>query len=184
MKGRLFPLLLALALLATGCSVLRRGKRPPYRKLSPPVAYEIMRDNPDMLIIDLREPREFNGNTGHLRRALNIPLERLPFRLLEISTFRDETFLVYCDADECGKAGMEILTSSGFDNAILMDGGIDSWIHSGFRTVLPAEAAGRPNGNGPVRPLRPGEKPDDRPVEPPPPGGPHTVPLAAPRRIG
>jgi rhodanese-related sulfurtransferase len=180
MKGRILPLLLAVALLA-GCSVFRRGQRPPYRKLGPPVAYEMMRDNPDMLIIDLRAPREFNGNTGHLRRAKNIPLERLPFRLLEISTFRDETFLVYCDTGECAQAGMEILTSSGFDNAVLMDGGIDAWIHGGFKTVLPSEAAGRANGEAPVRPLRPDEKPDERTVEPPPPP-PRMV--AAPRQIG
>jgi rhodanese-related sulfurtransferase len=184
MKGRFLPLLLALALLA-GCSVFRRGQRPPYRKLSAPVAYEIMRDNPDMLIIDLRAPRDFNGHTGHLRRARNIPLERLPFRLLEISTFRDETFLVYCDTAECAKAGMEILTSSGFENAVLMEGGVDAWINGGFKTVLPAEAAGRAgaNGNGeaPVRPLRPDEKPGEKTVEPSPPP-PEMV--AAPRQIG
>jgi rhodanese-related sulfurtransferase len=165
-------LLAALALLA-GCSLFRQGQRPPYRKLSPPVAYEIMRDNPDMLIIDLRGPREFNGGTGHLRRAKNIPLERLPFRLLEISTFRDETFLVYCDTDECAKAGMEILASSGFENAVLMEGGIDAWIHGGFKTVLPSEAVGRVENEGsregPVRPLRPNESPRERPAEPPPP---------------
>lgn len=176
----LLPLLLTLALLP-GCSVFR-SKRPAYRKLSPPVAYEMMRDNPDMLILDLRPPREFNGNTGHLRRARNIPVERLPFRLLEISPFRDETFLVYCDTADCAKAGMEILTSSGFDNAVLMDGGIDGWIHGGFKTVLPAEAAGRINPEGgpevPIRPLRPDETPEEATVEPPPP------PLAAPRQIG
>jgi rhodanese-related sulfurtransferase len=180
---RTLPLLLALVLLA-GCSVFRRGERPPYRKLSAPVAYEIMRDNPDMLIIDLRSPREFNGNTGHLRRAKNIPLERLPFRLLEISTFRDETFLVYCDTDECAKAGMEVLTSSGFDNAVLMDGGIDSWINGGFKTVLPAEAAGRPGANGkeaPTRPLRPDEEPGEKTVKPSPPP---PAMVAAPRQIG
>jgi hypothetical protein len=34
---------------------------------------------------------------------------------------------------------MAILVSSGFENAILIDGGIDGWIRDGFRTVLPAE---------------------------------------------
>jgi phage shock protein E len=181
---RLLPLLLVLALLP-GCAAFR-GKRPAYRKLSPPVAYEMMRDNPDMLILDLRVPREFNGNTGHLRRARNIPVERLPFRLLEISPFRDETFLVYCDTNDCAKAGMEILTSSGFENAVLMEGGIDGWIHGGFKTVLPAEAAGRLKPEGgpevPVRPLRPNEGPDVTTVEPP--ADPPPPPLAAPRQIG
>jgi rhodanese-related sulfurtransferase len=152
---------LALALLG-GCSLFHRnrGRIDPYRKLSPPVAYELIRDNPEMLVIDLRKPEEYNGETGHLRRALNIPVDRLPYRLLEISAYREETFLVYCRADPCGAEGVADLRSSGFENVILMDGGIEAWIRTGFKTVLPA-GIGRVNP-GPLMPLKPGEKP--RPV--------------------
>jgi rhodanese-related sulfurtransferase len=169
--------LLVLALLG-GCNWMRRrnAQRPPYRKLSPPVAYELIRDNPDMLVLDLRPPREFDGETGHIRRAQNMPLDRLPYRMLEISAYREETFLVYCRADDCGDRGMAVLLSSGFENVILMEGGIDSWIRLGFRTVLPQSAAGRaPQGSGRdgdrMRPLRPGEKlvAPEVEVTPPPP---------------
>ncbi|HEX9944462.1 MAG TPA: rhodanese-like domain-containing protein [Thermoanaerobaculia bacterium] len=180
--------LLILALLLGGCAHFRRsGKRPPYRKLSPPVAFEMVRDNPEMLILDLRPPQEYNGETGHLRRARNIPLARLPFRLLEISPFRDDTLLVYCDSGDCGEKGMAILQASGFENAVLMDGGIDAWIREGFKTVLPTTAmgkAGQPaDGKGPVMPARPGEPQKETPVEPPPPP-PGGAPVAAPRQIG
>lgn len=174
----LLVLLLLVLPAFAGCSLFRRkGDRPAYRKLTPPVAYEMMRDSPDLLIVDLREPGAFNGETGHVRRAQNIPLERLPYRLLEISTFRDETFIVYCDTPSCAEEGMNILVSSGFENAVLMDGGIDQWIRDGFKTVLPTEAAGRTGTNGAggerLRPLRPGEEkavPEtDMPPSPPPP---------------
>jgi len=168
-------------LLLGGCSYLRHGrskarKVDPYRKLSPPVAYELIRDNPEMLVIDLRTPQEFNGETGHLRRAHNIPVDRLPYRLLEISSYRTETFLVYCRADPCGAEGVADLRSSGFENVILMDGGIDAWIRAGFKTVLPAGIGSRTN-QGPLMPLKPGEKPrqvpeievPEVPVPPPPP---------------
>ncbi|HSK77684.1 MAG TPA: rhodanese-like domain-containing protein [Thermoanaerobaculia bacterium] len=167
-------LLLVLPVLA-GCSLFRRkGDRPAYRKLTPPVAYEMMRDSPDLLIIDLRSAGAFNSETGHVRRARSIPLESLPYRLLEISTFRDETFIVYCDTAVCADEGMNILISSGFENAVLMDGGIDEWIKDGFKTVLPPEAAGRAGTNGAegerLRPLRPGEeKPAADTRTPPPP---------------
>jgi rhodanese-related sulfurtransferase len=159
----LLLVLLLTVLLLPGCSYLRRRRAagPPYRKLSPSVAYELIRDNPGMLMLDLRPPQEFDGATGHLRGATNIPLQRLPYRLLEITSYREETFLVYCRADDCGAQGMSILLSSGFENAILMDGGIDSWIRSGFRTVLPRSALGKPapaaDGRGPTQPRRPGE---------------------------
>ena len=154
--------LLLVLLLAGGCSYFHRGKagdRPSYHELSPSVAYEMIRDNPGMLVLDLRPPQEFDGPTGHLRGATNVPLERLPYRLLELASYRQETFLIYCrTGDDCGQKGMEVLLSSGFEFAILMDGGIDGWIRSGFRTVLPRAIAGRgaPPG-GAMRPLTPAE---------------------------
>lgn len=164
MRIRLLPLVLGLLLLA-GCSYFHRSrghKVDPYRKLSPPVAYELIRDNPEMLILDLRKPGEYNGESGHLRRARNIPVDRLPYRLLEITSYRDETFLVYCrGGDPCGAEGIADLRSSGFENVILMDGGIDAWIRAGFKTVLPASIAGQINQR-PLMPLKPGEK--SRPV--------------------
>jgi rhodanese-related sulfurtransferase len=135
-------LLLSLVLsfvMLSGCRAFRNRERPPFRKITPPVAFEVLRDNPDILVVDLRTRNEFLGDTGHIYRARNIPLERLPERILEIAPFRDDTFLVYCrESDSCGEEGMAILISSGFENAILVDGGIDGWIRYGFRTVLPA----------------------------------------------
>ncbi|HSS52769.1 MAG TPA: rhodanese-like domain-containing protein [Thermoanaerobaculia bacterium] len=177
MRIRLLPLVLAVLMLG-GCSYFRRGrgKVDPYRKLSPPVAYELIRDNPEMLVLDLRKPEEYNGETGHIRRARNIPVDRLPYRLLEISAYRDETFLVYCRADPCGAEGVADLRSSGFENVILMDGGIEAWIRAGFKTVLPLGIVGNVNQR-PLMPLKPGEKPrpvpeievPEVPLPPPPP---------------
>lgn len=140
---RVFALLLLSLVLSfvmlLGCRAFRNRERPPFRKITPPVAFEVLRDNPDILILDLRTRQEFLSDTGHIYSARNIPLERLPDRMLEIAPFRDDTFLVYCrEDDSCGEEGMAILISSGFDNAILIDGGIDGWIRYGFRTVLPA----------------------------------------------
>jgi rhodanese-related sulfurtransferase len=169
-------ILVLLALLLGGCSLFhrRRSPRPLYKKLSPPVAYEIMRDNPEMLVLDLRPAQEFNGETGHIRRARNIPLSRLPYRILEIIPFREDTVLVYCgSAGDCGDQGMKILLASGFESLILMDGGIEKWIREGFKTVLPASMAGKQDVGGaqPVKPVKPQKKnPDPEvPVTPPPP---------------
>lgn len=179
-RRALLAVLAALVALAGGgCSSVRgwwtryQATRPPYRIVLPPVAYEVIRDNPGILILDLRSPQEFQGAIGHLRNAVNIPLARLPYRLIEISAFRGETFLVYCDTQPCAEAGMAVLLSSGFDNCILIGGGIDGWVRYGFKTFLPAGSVGR------VRPERvPGlvpSKPKELQVLPPanpPPGNP------------
>jgi len=123
----------------------RQARRPPFTVVSPPVANEIVRDAPDVFILDLRSPEEFQGPKGHLRNALDIPLARLPYRLLEIRSYRGETFLVYCNGDECGRAGMRILKESGFEDAILIAGGIDGWLRSGFTTFVRASTRRPPN---------------------------------------
>lgn len=150
MKTRRILILLLLGLLLlSGCRMFRRRERPPFRKISPPVAFEVLRDSPDVLVLDLRSRKEFLSDTGHIYRARNIPLERLSERMLEIAPFRDDTFLVYCRGnDTCGEEGMAILVSSGFENAILVDGGIDGWIRTGYRTVLPEDLAGESAAGG------------------------------------
>ncbi|HEY0514828.1 MAG TPA: rhodanese-like domain-containing protein [Thermoanaerobaculia bacterium] len=157
-------LLLIVPLLLAGCSRFhwrRSSRRELYKTLTPGVAYEIMRDNPGMLVLDLRPAQEYNGETGHVRGARNLPLARLPYRMLEVLAFRDETILVYCKAGNCGDQGMRVLLASGFENAILMDGGIEAWIRGGFKTVLPANLAGRRRPAEPGRPVMP-VKPEDK----------------------
>lgn len=173
LRWGILSIILLLPLLA-GCALFRRsGKRPPFRKLSPAVAYELIRDNPEMPILDLRPSREYNGETGHIRRARNIPLARLRSRLnTELDPFRDDTLLVYCGAGDCGSQGMDILLANGFDNAVLMDGGIEAWIKEGFKTVLPTTAVAKvpqpADGKGPVMPVKPGESKEKEKEVPPP----------------
>jgi rhodanese-related sulfurtransferase len=152
--------LLLIALLPfPGCRSTRRDReRPAFRRVSAPVGFEMMRDSPWMLVLDLRTPEAFNGDTGHLYRSLNIPLARLSYDLGKISLWRDETFLVYCDTAQCAEEGMRVLATSGFDDAVLLDGGIDSWIAKGFKTVLPETIAGRrPSGTPADDSVAPGE---------------------------
>jgi rhodanese-related sulfurtransferase len=193
-------LLLLLSLLCGGCAFFHRHtqSRSPFKKLSPPVAYEMMRDSPEMLVLDLRPAQQFNSPTGHIRAAKNIPLSRLPYRLLEILPFREGTVLIYCETNECADTGTKILAASGFENVILMDGGIEKWIRDGFKTVLPARIAERrgETEEKPVMPERPGEKKNDpnrevpvKPPQPPPPPpeqnpSPPPPGVAAPRQIG
>lgn len=160
-------LLAGLIVLAVGCRSWRDRERPPFRKVSPAVAFEVLRDSPDVLVLDLRSRQEFLGDTGHIYRARNIPLDRLTERLLEIAPFREDTFLVYCRGnDTCGEEGMAILMSSGFENAILIDEGIDGWIRFGFRTMLPGTPG---NGDGQAQADPGGSGSADAPGSLPPP---------------
>jgi rhodanese-related sulfurtransferase len=153
-------LLAPIALALAGCHPVKRVEgwwsrkpHPAFKKVNATVAYEITRDSPGIFILDLRRSKEFQSDTGHLLHAYNLPLSRLPYQLLSLAPYREDTFLVYCRGnDACGEDGMRILTASGFDDAMLIDGGIDRWIKEGYKRVL--TLAGSPKGTnaGPLEP--------------------------------
>lgn len=116
----------------------RQAEGPRLRRVSPGIAFEMLRDSPEyVLILDLRDPEEFRGAMGHLRGAHNLPVAELSDRLFEVAGHRNRTFLVYCRLrdDECGRQGMNVLLAAGFDGATLIAGGIEAWISQGFGTV-------------------------------------------------
>lgn len=114
------------------------GSRPAFLEVRPPIAFEMLRDNPRMAVIDVRTEAEYAGAVGHLSGARNVPVDELEERIEELLPLRDQTFLVYCGHGECGERAIEILFEAGFDEAILMAGGIDGWIVAGFGTVTGA----------------------------------------------
>lgn len=130
--------LVALALALAGCSLFGRRSTEEavaFSRVRPPVAFEMMRDNPGMPVLDLRTRYEFTGPAGHIRGAHNVPIDELATRLPELTPLKDRTFLVYCGHDTCGAEGLEILLRAGYREAVLMDGGIDAWVKGGFGTI-------------------------------------------------
>ncbi len=132
-------LALAVALgAAAGCASLSEktsGRRPAFSQVQPAVAFEMLRDNPSLPVIDLRSRFEFTGPAGHIKGAQCLPLDELPARLAELSALRGRTFLVYCGHDLCGLQGLNLLEKAGFEEVVLMDGGLDEWVEEGFGTV-------------------------------------------------
>ena len=131
-------LLAVLGLAAGACSSVGEkviGKKPPFNEVQPAVAFEMLRDNPGLPVIDLRSSEEYGGSEGHLRGALSVPLSRLPHYLDDLASLRDRTFLIYCGPGDCGPDGLQILKKAGFGEVVLMAGGLDGWVARGFGTV-------------------------------------------------
>lgn len=134
------PLLLAMG----ACRTTMSDVESPGLRVRPAVAFEMMADAPAMPVIDLRTPDEFEGDLGRLARATNIPLVVFERRLEDLAYLKEVTFLVYCRGwDDCGERAMRLLVGSGFQDAVLMEGGIEAWLRDGFGTVdadmLPAD---------------------------------------------
>lgn len=106
-----------------------------FKVVEPAVAFSLLRDNANLIIIDLRPLQAYVGPEGHLNGAVNLPLADLPNRLGDLRRLRNRTFLLYCDGSGCGSQAMEMLRSHGFLYAVLMDGGLPRWKKEGFGVV-------------------------------------------------
>jgi rhodanese-related sulfurtransferase len=87
-----------------------------------------------VVLLDVRTPEEFTSETGHLARALLIPVQELDNRLGELTGYRDRTIIVYCRTGHRSTRATEILQSHGF-KAMNMEGGITRWQAEHFPTV-------------------------------------------------
>lgn len=132
-----FPVaVLALLLTSTGCSTVGvSSEEQPYAIVEPTIAYEMILDNKQIVVLDIRPVDEFYGELGHIAGALSVPIGGIDHRLGEIMPYRTQTVLVYGDTQEDIQSAVETLSAAGFRNLVVIRGGIRRWIALGYKTV-------------------------------------------------
>jgi rhodanese-related sulfurtransferase len=80
----------------------------------------------DALVLDVRESPEFRA--GHVPRARNLPLSRLPVLLGDVP--RGRSVLVICQSGRRSAQATELMRSVGID-ATNVAGGTAAWIAAG-----------------------------------------------------
>jgi glyoxylase-like metal-dependent hydrolase (beta-lactamase superfamily II)/rhodanese-related sulfurtransferase len=84
------------------------------------------------LLLDVRQPDEYEGPLGHVPGAVLIPLPELPERLSELESYRDGEVVAICRSGSRSAKACEILSSAGFRNVSNMTGGTLAWTEKGF----------------------------------------------------
>ncbi len=69
------------------------------------------------LVIDVRSAEEYAA--GHIKHAINIPLEQLESRLDEISAYKDKNVVLYCNTGNRSGKALDLLKQKGF--SVLMN---------------------------------------------------------------
>lgn len=128
-------IILAFALLAVVSflpSLIGRLRRGPMLEV---FSLKDMLDNKlDILVLDVREAREFNGELGHIPGALNIPLDELENRLHEISDRQERAIAIICHTDRRSAKAAQLLGKQGFADLHVVAGGMVSWNQQGMAT--------------------------------------------------
>ncbi|MDH3403349.1 MAG: rhodanese-like domain-containing protein [Acidobacteriota bacterium] len=133
-------LTLAVAVACLACSGGRgEGGRAPggHRAVAPGVVFELLRDNPDVLVLDVRPFSAYESATGHLERAVSLPAADLPRLWPALGLSREKTVVLY--GDDGGPhqdAATQFLASAGQRYVVRIAGGLEAWRAGGFAVVV------------------------------------------------
>lgn len=83
-------------------------------------------------LIDVREPREFTDELGHIHGAELIPLGLLPEKIGEVS--RNTTVVFICRSGGRSSQATALALENGFSSVYNMKGGMLLWNQLGFET--------------------------------------------------
>ena len=97
-------------------------------------AYQWITTDTSIVILDVRTKEEFNGETGHLKNALLIPVQELEKRMEELVPFKERTILVYCRSGRRSSQATDLLLKNGY-HSVNLEGGILRWNEEKLPTV-------------------------------------------------
>ena len=102
------------------------------RQLSSHEVRTLLTTSSPPLLVDVREPEEYNGELGHITGSTLIPLKNLPARASELETHKDHLIVAICRAGVRSTTAAAILTGLGFEQVSNLKGGMVDWNDQGF----------------------------------------------------
>ena len=95
-----------------------------YEEISQQEAWNIMKQEPEAVILDVRTPEEFAG--GHIKGAVNVPLDEIERGKTGSLPDKEKKTLVYCRSGARSRAACVKLAEMGY-TAVRDFGGILTW---------------------------------------------------------
>lgn len=114
--------LLLFLLVFSGCAA--KSEKASYRQVSTDEAINIMKEEKDYIILDVRTPEEFKSK--HIPGAINIPNETIGTEEVPELPDKEQLILIYCRSGSRSKQAAEKLAAQGYTN-IVEFGGINDW---------------------------------------------------------
>lgn len=92
-------------------------------RISSKEARKLIEQNSDILLIDVRQPEEYEK--GHIPGAILLPLPELPDKLSELKT--DRGIVTYCRLGRRSLAAAQLIANENDTEVFTIDGGIMAW---------------------------------------------------------
>lgn len=85
-------------------------------------------------VVDVRDAKDFAGETGHVPGAINLPLGELPARIDELASWRKDGIVLICRTQVRSGQAARLLAKHGFSGLRVVRGGILAWREVGYPT--------------------------------------------------
>ena len=108
----------------TGCAATSNSQANTYRQITMDEAVDMMAQESDYIILDVRRPDEFAA--GHIPGAINVANETIGTAEIPELPDKDQLIMVYCRSGRRSKEASEKLVKLGYTN-IVEFGGILDW---------------------------------------------------------
>lgn len=100
---------------------------PPENKITVTELKTQMKNNPDLIILDVRTPEELSGPLGKIDGVINIPVKELENRVGELEKYKGKDIAVICRTGHRSSIGTEILLKHGFTRVENVEGGMTAY---------------------------------------------------------
>lgn len=123
-KGFIVIILIITIVLIAGCSAKEKTPVSSYENITTEKAKEMMDNNTDIIILDVRTEEEYNE--GHIQGAILIPDYEIVEKVQDTLTDKTATILVYCRTGRRSELAANSLTELGYSK-VYDFGGINDW---------------------------------------------------------
>jgi len=104
-----------------------------YQHVNAAEAVQILAQNPEIIILDIRTPEEFKN--GHIEGSVNINYYANNFKDLIATLDPKSQYLVHCKSGRRSGRALPTMRELDIRNVIHLDGGIDHWTASGYKII-------------------------------------------------
>lgn len=97
-----------------------------YKNLSSDKLKELIQNNKNILLIDIRSKDEFEE--VNIETSINIPLQDLLYNIDELQEHNDKNIVIYCRSGHRSVTACNLLAMEGFKNLYNLEYGINEYL--------------------------------------------------------
>ncbi|MGH1364803.1 MAG: rhodanese-like domain-containing protein [Calditrichia bacterium] len=112
-------------------------EKPAIQNLNVTEAAQLIDRRPNMILIDVRTPDEYNGPLGHIENARLLPIQQFQNWVPELEGDKDAQIMLICRSGGRSSRTATMLRERGFTNLINVKDGMSAWSAAGLPIAAP-----------------------------------------------